>query len=60
MLKVPRILNPNETDFKLFLDIPEESQGDLRQFSKAADRIVKHLIYEGMDHPEPFYLETGL
>lgn len=58
-LKVPRILAPNEPDFNLFLDILEESQGDLvRQFSTAADKIVRHLIYEDMDHPEPFHLEV--
>jgi hypothetical protein len=58
LLKVLRILIPNETDFKLFLDILEESQGALlRQFSTAADKIVRHLIYEDMNHSESFHLE---
>ncbi|KAJ5921102.1 hypothetical protein N7466_009428 [Penicillium verhagenii] len=53
------ILAPTEPDFKLFLDILDESQGDiLRQFSTAADKIVRHLIYEDMNHPEPFHLEV--
>lgn len=59
LLRVPRILAPNETDFNLFLDILEESQGGLlRQFSNAADKIVRHLIYEDMNYPEPFHLEV--
>lgn len=53
-----RILAPSDVDFKLFLDILEESQGGLlRRFSTAADKIVRHLIYENMEHPEPFHLE---
>jgi hypothetical protein len=59
LLKVLKVLTPNGTGFKLFLNILEESQGGLlRQFSSAADKIVRHLIYEDMNHPEPFHLEV--
>lgn len=55
---VLRILAPSDVDFKLFLDILEESQGGLlRLFSTAAEKIVRHLIYENMEDPEPFRLE---
>lgn len=54
-----RILAPSDADFKLFLDILEESQGGLlRRFSNAASKIVSHLIYEDMEHPELFQLES--
>jgi hypothetical protein len=53
-----RILAPSDVEFKLFLDILEDSQGGLlRQFSTAAGKIVRHLIYENMEQPEPFHLE---
>lgn len=45
MLMIHRILAPSDGDFKLFLDILEESQGGLlRRFSNAASKIVSHLI----------------
>ncbi|KAJ5778662.1 hypothetical protein N7520_001908 [Penicillium odoratum] len=53
------IFAPNDTEFKLLIDILEESQGGLlRQFSSAAEGIVRHLIYEDTDHAGPFLLET--
>ncbi|CAI7580910.1 unnamed protein product [Penicillium glandicola] len=53
------ILAPSDVDFKLFLDILDESQGGLlRQFNTAAEKIIRHLIYENRQQHAPFHLEN--